>query len=129
MPSTTTSETWTQDDGSFQTQISYEDGREQVRSSNPGGLARIQSGVDVERAEKEFAELNRQFSHISKHARRKSKQGSQYSNQEDLEKSGSPSDSVDEPWNLESTLHGSKAAEAEAGIKSKHIGTVNTFFW
>jgi hypothetical protein len=84
-----------------------------------------QSGVDVEKAQYEFSELNRQFSSISHQARRLSKQASRASKPtttaEDVEKAGSSADS-DEPWDLETTLRGKRAAEEEAGIKDKHIG-------
>lgn len=123
-------ESWTKEDESVRTEFTYEDGREQVRNSNPAGLTRIQSGVDVERAEKDFAELNRQFSNISQQTRRLSKQTSRQSKRvsvHDVEKTGSSPASTTEQWNLESALHGSKAAEIEAGIKPKHIGRVYNF--
>lgn len=102
---------------------SYEQNRENVRISNPQGVTSHQSGIDVEKAEHEFAELDRQLSSISHQARRLSKQASGTSKAPpitDLEKSGS-SDS-DEPWDLETALRGNKSAETEAGIKNKHIG-------
>jgi ATP-binding cassette subfamily G (WHITE) protein 2 (SNQ2) len=104
----------------------YEDGREQLRNSNLHGLTRIQSGVDVERAERDFAELSRELSGISLQARHLSKQISRHSKigarLDDVEKLSSPTDSDLEPWDLESTLHGSRAAEVQAGIKPKCIG-------
>ena len=79
MSSANPTESWTKEDESVRTEFTYEEGREQVRTSNPTGLARIQSGVDVERAEKDFAELNQQFSNISQQTRRLSKQASRQS--------------------------------------------------
>lgn len=103
----------------------YEQGREEIRISNPQGMTMTQTGVDVEKAEYEFSELNRQFSSISHQARRLSKQASRASKPtataEDAEKAGSSADS-DEPWDLETTLRGNRAAEEEAGIRDKHIG-------
>lgn len=102
----------------------YEQNREQVRTSNPQGVTSHQSGVDVEKAENDFAELNRQFSNISHQARRLSQHVSKASKApaiSDIEKSGSSND-PDEAWDLETALRGNRAAEAEAGIRDKHIG-------
>lgn len=102
---------------------SYEQNRENGRISNPQGETSHQYGVDVEKAEHEFAELDRQLSSISHQARRLSKQVSGTSKTPaigDIEKSGS-SDS-EEHWDLETALRGNKSAEVDAGIKNKHIG-------
>lgn len=103
----------------------YEQTREQIRLSNPRGLTSPQANVDVERAEHEFSELNRQLSTISHKTRRLSRQASRPSKAgvttEDVEKSGSSAGSEEE-WNLETALRGNRSAEAEAGIKDKHIG-------
>lgn len=114
-------ESWTKEDESVRTESTYEDGREQVRNANATGLTRIQSGVDVERAQLDFAELNEQFSNISRLSKRESR-ASKRDPLHDIEKTGTSSTSNTEPWDLESALHGSKAAETEAGIKPKHIG-------
>ncbi|KAF7717438.1 Uncharacterized protein PECH_000929 [Penicillium ucsense] len=107
--------------------VSYEQGREEIRLSNPQGMTSSQRGVDVEKAEYEFSELNKQFSNISYQARRLSKQASRASKPtiaaEDVEKGSTAADS-EEPWDLESTLRGNRAAEQEAGIKDKHIGVI-----
>ena len=82
-------------------------------------------GVDVERAEQEFAQLNRQFSACSEWNRRLSKQHSrQHSTAQvsDVEKAVSSDQSSEEPWDLETTLRGASAADREAGIKVKRIG-------
>jgi ABC-type transporter Mla subunit MlaD len=104
---------------------SYEQSREWIRHSNPQGVVSHDSGVNVERAEQEFAELNREFSNISYQVQRLSKHASRNSKTEihgkDVERSASSTDSV-EPWDLEAALRGNQAAEVEAGIKSKHIG-------
>lgn len=122
--STTVATSRTSDVDTLSVSETYEQNREQLRISNPQGVTSHQSGVDVEKAEHEFAELNRQFSSISHQARRLSKQASRTSKApviSDIEKSGSSADS-DEPWDLETALRGNRAAEAEAGIKDKHIG-------
>ncbi|KAL4772765.1 ABC-2 type transporter-domain-containing protein [Aspergillus nidulans var. acristatus] len=106
---------------------SYEQSREWIRHSNPQGVVSHDSGVNVERAEQEFAELNREFSNISYQVQRLSKHASRNSKTEihgkDVERSASSTDSV-EPWDLEAALRGNQAAEVEAGIKSKHIGVI-----
>ncbi|KAL4753783.1 hypothetical protein BDW72DRAFT_13841 [Aspergillus terricola var. indicus] len=106
---------------------SYEQSREWVRHSNPQGVVSHDSGVNVERAEQEFAELNREFSNISYQVQRLSKHASRASKTEihgkDVERSASSTDSV-EPWDLETALRGNQAAELDAGIKSKHIGVI-----
>ena len=106
----------------------YEANRENLRNSNPRGLANVQSGVDVDQAEQDFAELSKRLSGISQQSKRLSRQGSGKSsgfqaNAGDVEKSTGSSDS-DEPWDLETTLRGSQNAEHEAGIKPKHIGAL-----
>lgn len=102
----------------------YERGREDIRNANPQGLSRTQSGVDVEKAEQDFAELNRQLSGISHQARSLSRQVSRASKgrvtTEDVEKTGSSTES-EEPWDLQTALHGSRAAENDAGIRPKRI--------
>jgi ATP-binding cassette, subfamily G (WHITE), member 2, SNQ2 len=109
---------WAKEYESARTEFTYEDVREQVRTSNPNGLSRIESGVDVERAERDFEELSRHFSNASQQAKRLSGQGSAH----DIEKVESSPGPNDEPWDLENALHGSKEADDEAGIKPKHIG-------
>ncbi|KAJ5716515.1 hypothetical protein N7493_008426 [Penicillium malachiteum] len=124
----TSDEKFVTPDGSNHSDVSslrYEELREEIRIANPQGVTSVQNGVDVEQAEQDFSDLNRQFSHISHQARQVSKQASRVSKTatfEDVEKAGS-SDS-DEPWDLETTLRGNRAAEEEAGIKDKHVGVI-----
>lgn len=105
----------------------YEKRREELRVANPQGVTSVQSGVDVEKAEQDFSQLNKQLSSISYQARQISKQDSRPSrhtaNTQDVEKNGSSTES-DDSWDLETTLRGNRAAEDEAGIKDKHIGVV-----
>ena len=101
----------------------YERNRENLRNSQTQGLSRPIGGVDVKRAEEDFEELSKQLSAISQESRRASRR---LSHRGADEKSGidvESSSTVDEPWDLESTLRGNRAAEIDAGIKPKSIGT------
>jgi hypothetical protein len=108
-------------------------GKESSQDFDCNGLVRTQSAcVDVARAEEEFAQLNRQFSAYSERSRRLSTQQSRkYSKVKvgDVEKAVSADDSSEEPWDLETTLRGAKAADREAGIKTKRIGASNRSSW
>lgn len=120
--------TWRKSSSSDTLAQDLEKRREDVRSKNPQGLSRTESGVDVQRAEAEFAQLNREFSGLSQTSRRASRQISRVQSRRsipkevDVEKSASSDDSEGEPWNLAEVLRGSRAADDEAGIKSKRIG-------
>lgn len=94
--------------------------RETARQNNPNGFSRVSTGVSVEQAEADFAELRREISRASRasHSRKSV----------DIEKGASKvaesteSDESEEPFDLESALRGGLDAEQEAGIKAKHIG-------
>ncbi|KAF2455502.1 putative ABC transporter [Lineolata rhizophorae] len=89
------------------------------------GISGFSHGVDIERAEIEFAELNKQLSKTSQYSRRISRQNSHKSVPVDVEKVGSTDGSDDgEPFDLVATLRGSKQEEEEAGIKPKRIGII-----
>ncbi|KAG9768781.1 ABC multidrug transporter I [Exophiala dermatitidis] len=92
-------------------------------STESHGLDRTASGVDVERAERDFAELSRELSSISRRMSRTQSRGST-SKARDIEKAISASDDSDETFNLEATLRGNREADAAAGIKSKYIGVI-----
>lgn len=104
---------------------SYGQQLEEIRIANTEANTTFHTGVDVSAAEKEFEELNRQFSSISHQAHRLSVQASRASKTgataHDVEKAEG-STSSDDTWDLETTLHGDHVASAEAGIKDKHIG-------
>jgi hypothetical protein len=91
-------------------------------------LTPTQSGVNVARAERDFAELSRELSSISQSARRLERQISRVASKggsrlDDVEKMGTNSSTEAEvPWDLETTLRGTQAAEHDAGIKPKRIG-------
>lgn len=75
------------------------------------------NGVSVEEAEAEFAELQREFTGVSRASRRQSHKGA------DPEKGGAEeeSDAVS-VFDLEAALRGNLDAEQEVGIRAKHIG-------
>ncbi|KAK1018533.1 ATP-binding cassette transporter snq2 [Friedmanniomyces endolithicus] len=83
-------------------------------------------GVNVVGAEKEFAELQRELSHVSrKLSRQQSRRSERHNAPSDLEKAASAEGSEeDEPFNLEETLRGNKLLEEESGIKGKQIGVI-----
>jgi ATP-binding cassette, subfamily G (WHITE), member 2, SNQ2 len=92
-------------------------------------LERTHSGVDVEKAEEAFADLGRELTarswristqDLCASARRYPKLAVQ-----DVEKALSSSDPSEEYWDLEATLRGDRAADIEAGIKSKLIGVLH----
>ncbi|KAJ4377583.1 ATP-binding cassette transporter snq2 [Neocucurbitaria cava] len=94
------------------------------------GFTNIKGGVDIQRAEAEFAELSKELSRTSHISRRLSRVQSRQSRKDqvatDVEKgaiAGSEASS-DEPFDLEKTLRGSRDEEEAAGIKSKRIGVV-----
>ncbi|EAS31144.3 ABC transporter [Coccidioides immitis RS] len=104
------------------TSSDYEARRENLRNENPQGLTRPTSGVDVQRAEEEFAQLSKQLTGISERAKRLSRQQSNRLDEktpEDIETS-----TEGEPFDLETTLRGSRTAEADAGIRPKRIGVI-----
>lgn len=94
------------------------------------GFSDIKGGVNVQRAEAEFAELSKELSRASNASRRLSHVQSRQSRKgqaiPDVEKGGlADSDApADEPFDLEKTLRGSRDEEEAAGIKSKRIGVV-----
>jgi ATP-binding cassette subfamily G (WHITE) protein 2 (SNQ2) len=101
--------------------------RESVRQANPNGFVSGDTGVNVEAAEAEFAELQRELSGISVASRRLSKTQSRSKSTKgkDIEKAASSaSASDDDQFDLESTLRGNRAAEQDSGIRSKSIGVV-----
>ncbi len=110
-----------------------EKGLEIPQNSTVNNLARTESaGVDVKRAEQDFAQLNRQLSDYSEYNRRMHRQQSrEYSKGQlrDIEKAVSSGESLEEPWDLETALRGAKAAEHEAGIKIKSIGAFPTMLF
>ena len=98
-----------------------EDQRETARQNNPNGFSRAATGVSVEQAEADFADLQREISRASR--------ASHHRKSLDVEKAESrvaaestQSSDTEEPFDLEQALRGDLHAEQEAGIKAKHIG-------
>ncbi|KIV86700.1 hypothetical protein PV11_02298 [Exophiala sideris] len=97
---------------------------ERSRTADSYGLQRTTSGVDVERAEKDFAELSREFSSISRRMSRTQSRASA-AKVKDVEKAVSASDyTLEEGFDLEATLRGNREADHAAGIKAKYIGVI-----
>jgi ATP-binding cassette subfamily G (WHITE) protein 2 (SNQ2) len=98
--------------------------------SNEKGFSNVKGGVNVQRAEAEFAELSKELSRSSNISRRLSRVQSRQSRKDqtvsDVEKGGvaTSDDSSEEEFDLEKTLRGSREEEEAAGIKSKRIGVV-----
>ena len=84
-----------------------------------------ETGVSVKRAEAEFAELNREFSHLSQQNQKLSRTTSRRSNlkEKDVEKTAT-SETENEPFDLEETLRGNRAQDVQHGIKSKRVGVL-----
>ena len=83
-------------------------------------------GVNIQRAEAEFAELSKELTRTSKISHVHSHQSRRHDELRDIEKGGLDDSeiSTDEIFDLEKTLRGSRDEEEAAGIKSKHIGVV-----
>lgn len=94
------------------------------------GFSSVTGGVDVQRAEAEFAQLSKELSRTSHISRKLSRVQSRQSRKDhapaDVEKGGLAESeaSSDEPFDLEKTLRGDRDEEEAAGIKSKRIGVV-----
>jgi hypothetical protein len=98
-------------------------------ANNEKGFSNVTGGVDIQRAEADFAELSKELSRASNISRRLSRVQSKQSRKgdvvTDVEKATvEGSESSDEPFDLEATLRGGKDEEEAAGIKSKRIGVV-----
>lgn len=97
---------------------------------NEKGFSDVTGGVNIKRAESDFAELSKELSRTSNIERRLSRVQSRHSRKDqavtDVEKAGVAASeaSSDEPFDLEKTLRGSRDEEEAAGIKSKRIGVV-----
>jgi ATP-binding cassette subfamily G (WHITE) protein 2 (SNQ2) len=101
--------------------------REHAAHTNGLETTRSQPGVDVEQAEKDFAELSKSLSQESRRLSRTYSRASRVSNArapKDIEKAISSDESSQEGWSLENTLRGAKQADLEAGIKQKRIGVI-----
>ncbi|KAF5652248.1 ABC transporter [Fusarium sp. NRRL 25303] len=87
-------------------------------STRHGPAEQNNGGVSIEQAEAEFAELQREFTGVSRASRRKSR-----ASVGDPEKNAHAEDNeVESIFDLEAALRGGLDREREVGIKSKHIG-------
>lgn len=89
----------------------------------PGGISIApegELGVNVEKAEKEFADLGKELARASHRNLRSASQNPVRNNDE--EKAISNEGPSEDVWDLEATLRGTRAREKEAGIKAKRIG-------
>ncbi|KAI8626395.1 ABC-2 type transporter [Xylariaceae sp. FL1651] len=96
-----------------------EEQREQARQNNPNGFSRVNTGISVEQAQADFAELQREISGLSRASRVSSRRAG------DPEKGmvdTTGSETSEEGFDLEEVLRGGLDAEREAGIRPKHIG-------
>lgn len=80
-------------------------------------------GVNVSRAEADFADLNRELSRASHLSRIQSRQSRKGRVMADIEKAGDE-DSSEDQFDLETVLRGNRDEEERSGIKSKRIGVV-----
>jgi ATP-binding cassette subfamily G (WHITE) protein 2 (SNQ2) len=119
-----------QDNDSVRTASIDNDTARNSHQYNETGFSDVTGGVNIKRAESDFAELSKELSRTSNISRRLSRVQSRQSRKDhavtDVEKAGvAASDtSSDEPFDLEKTLRGSRDEEEAAGIKSKRIGVV-----
>ncbi|AEO59095.1 hypothetical protein MYCTH_2307069 [Thermothelomyces thermophilus ATCC 42464] len=95
-----------------------EDLVEEARRSNPNGTTRA-TGISVQQAEADFAELQRELSHMSRVSQSR---GRGDKDKTQLEDGSADSEDTYEPFDLEAVLRGDLDAEREAGIRPKHIG-------
>ncbi len=92
-------------------------------SSN--GSPSTSSGINVEQAQKDYAELNRELSVSSQHIGHASKERTQESVEApDLEKNSSSIRTHQGDWDLEKILRGARSLDQESGIKPKRVGVV-----
>lgn len=95
-----------------------------LRVSTDRSLVRTISGVDVQQAERDFADLSKEMSREHRRMSRVNSRASNVKGSHDLEKAVTSTISRTDDWSLEDVLRGNRQAEAEAGIKSKHIGVL-----
>jgi ATP-binding cassette subfamily G (WHITE) protein 2 (SNQ2) len=83
-------------------------------------LQTINSGISVERAQAEFATLQRELSGVSR--RKSTASHGKAATKGDAEKTPTTSDETESLFDLETARRGDLDAGREAGIKNKHIG-------
>ena len=98
-----------------------------IDTDDSSGSPSASSGVNVKRAQTDFAELNRELSGTSQQMRRVSKepiQGTTSIEAIDLEKSLPLATPEQGEWDLETILRGARSLDQESGIKPKRVGVV-----
>ncbi|PSN74488.1 hypothetical protein BS50DRAFT_17238 [Corynespora cassiicola Philippines] len=98
---------------------------EKAPTNNGPEYININNGVDVARAEADFAQLSKELSRTSHISRKLSRTQSRQSGKNkatDAEKAVESELSSEEPFDLQSVLRGNRDEEEAAGIKSKRIG-------
>ncbi|KAK4230160.1 ABC transporter G family member 11 [Podospora fimiseda] len=98
-----------------------EDLLEEARQNNPNGTSRP-TGVSINQAEADFAQLQRELSRISRRASHARSHGDAEKGQAKNSSSSEDLDGTEEQFDLEAALRGDLDAEREAGIRPKHIG-------
>lgn len=109
--------------------------RQILHSSNPRGESNVgQHGVDVAAAERDFAELSRQLSGLSRIQSRTggvervlSRKGDDAIDAEKKVGFEGEGEGDTEGFDLEQHLRGTEASEREAGIRAKKIGRIPSF--
>ena len=94
--------------------------RTNLQSSNPRGTSNaLQNGVDVAAAERDFVELSRHLTELSRSLSRKEANKLDESAEKELE---TGEDADDGTFDLQTHLRGVEDEERRAGIKPKRIG-------
>ncbi|KAH6617791.1 ABC-2 type transporter-domain-containing protein [Chaetomium sp. MPI-SDFR-AT-0129] len=94
---------------------------EEARRNNPNGTTRAE-GISVEQAEADFADLQRELSHLSRASQRRNAKNDEKGEKGGAEAGSAASEETFEQFDLEAVLRGDLDAEREAGIRPKHIG-------
>ena len=98
-----------------------------IDNGDSSGPQSINSGVNVEQAQKEFTQLDRELSVNS--ARRKQVSGDRLRQNAaiealDLEKRSSSVTPDEDDWDLETILRGARSLDQDSGIKLKRVGVL-----
>jgi ATP-binding cassette subfamily G (WHITE) protein 2 (SNQ2) len=96
-----------------------------VEKYNANGVSNVSGGVNVQKAQNDFAELSKELSRTSNLSRKISRDPSRKPEViSDIEKSPESDASSDNAFDLETVLRGNRDEEEAAGIKSKRIGVL-----
>ncbi|KAK0709834.1 ABC-2 type transporter-domain-containing protein [Lasiosphaeria miniovina] len=96
--------------------------REEARRNNPKGMTNLSTGISVEQAEADFAQLRRELSGMSRASRTQSQGKAGDVEVGQALSAAASSGGQSEQFDLESALRGDLDAEREAGIRPKHVG-------